>query len=151
MSVSTAMTFLPNNASDFAILAAQNVLPSPVVPEVTCITFSPGFILSSMFARKARIASSIDSVDELSGMSATTGFVVIVSTSLRAPTLLRVICKRYSMPNGIHIPNMKATASTIAALGLTFPPSTISSISFPLSAVDAREIEFSSRLLSSIR
>ena len=49
------------------------------------------------------------------------------------------------------MPNTKAMSMMIELLGLIFPLNTGSSMSLPLSAVAASEMEFSSRFCSNIR
>ena len=83
--------------------------------------------------------------------SAMTGRLVSLTTSSWPSILYLISCSMYSMANGMPMPITSAANSITLPLGLTLPPNIGSSIMVPLSAVAARDIEFSSRFCRSMR
>ena len=165
MSRPTTMTFLPSRAREMATLEATNVLPSPEIEEVNIRTFSSFFSINWMLVRNPRKISSIrlltfwwTTISALpletslaTGMSAITGIWVSLTTSAWPSILYLKNSIRKRIPAGMAKPNTNAISRMMAALGLVFPTSDGASMILPLSAVAAREIEFSSRFCKSIR
>lgn len=103
-------------------------------------------VLPYSFRTAAVLASS-----EAMAMSATMGSLVSLATSSWPSILYFSSCRRISMPRGKPMPTTMATSRIMLLLGLTLPIIWGESMSRPLSAVAASEMEFSSRFWRSIK
>ena len=158
-------TLFPSNAKLTARFAAMNVLPSPEEFEVSMMIFSSSFKVNWRFVRNERKTSSImlfwfscTTISALffavllaTGISAMIGRRVSRSTSFLPSILYLMNCIMRSITSGMASPTPKAPARILFLFGAICPVYAGLSISFPLSAVAASEIEFSSRFCRSMR